>query len=521
MPLYRIPSALLLVVLWATSVHATPADDPAWRNFQHALGQVPLIGANADHPRANSPYRPIPRREPDTIDRQRFELGSDLFHDARLSSDNSVACVTCHAGALSGADRRRVSVGVDGARGRFNALSVFNAGFNFRQFWDGRVVTMEDQALEPIQDEREMANTLNAALEMLLNDPDYPAQFQAAYPDGVTVLNMADAMAHFQRVRFVRWNTPFQRHLSGDDDAMGEQARRGWERFEALGCVSCHNGINLGGNSYQKLGAMSPYYGAEREAGPDDVGVAERSGRDRDRHVFRVPALHGVATTPPYLHDGSISTLEAAIEVMGEHQLGRQLSQQDIDDLSAFLRALGGSLAERHRVELPEPSDGAEPAVDDPEAVHESAYAQAIVAVEQAYEQLLQAMQQIHDSEVEHFDFLQAAHLELIRHARALHHPPSSLDRHQQGMLVSAAQELLDAMNELEWPISDFLRAIAMSRVLDAHQQESGGQISSGIDSSISEQQMQREVAMQRISQVDLDEPLSRIRDTYPHSPGD
>lgn len=332
-------------ILCAGLLPRADAQDTDWHLFKHALGQPAWIGVNAGHESAGSAYRPIPAAghaaSHASASALKRDLGAALFHEGRLSSGNSIACVTCHAGALSGADRRRVSLGVGGARGTMNALSVFNAAFNFRQFWDGRAVTLEDQALIPIQDAAEMAHTLDAVLEMLRLDTHYPDSFAAIYPDGITVNNIADAIAHFQRLTFVRRDTPFQRYLRGEAGALEAQALRGKRRFEEIGCVSCHNGINLGGNSYQRLGEVVPYYGEQRQAGPEDMGVMSRTGRERDRHLFKVPGLHGVATTAPYFHDGSVATLDEAIALMGEHQLGTVLSKQDVADIAAFLRSLG------------------------------------------------------------------------------------------------------------------------------------------------------------------------------------
>ncbi|MEX1198621.1 MAG: cytochrome c peroxidase [Pseudohongiellaceae bacterium] len=474
------------VVSYGPALFAAEAADSAWRNFQHARGDTPLIGVNADHERANSAWRPIPEPGAGEVDRDRFQLGSDLFHEGRLSSGNSVACVTCHAGALSGADRRPVSIGVGGARGTMNALSVFNAGYNFRKFWNGRAVTLEDQSLEPIRNPVEMAHTLDAVQEMLRSDEEYADQFAEVYPDGVTINNMTDAIAHFQRIQFVRLDTPFQRFLKGEEEALDEQERRGMRQFEEVGCTGCHNGINLGGNSYQKLGSAIPYYGDERQARANEEDVMDRSGRERDRHVFRVPGLHGVATTSPYFHDGSVATLEEAIEEMAEHQLGRELDPQDREDIEAFLRSLGGYFTAGHSVE--------EAAGESSEAVseqanrasagsHEQAYRDAIRALEEAGRQLLPEMQRIHAGEVAHYDFLQLQHLEMIRHARALHHPPSSMGEPQRSALIEAAQALREEVNDLEWVIADFLRAEAMIRVFAAHQEASAGRaVPDGVD---------------------------------------
>jgi cytochrome c peroxidase len=459
---------LLSVVLGSTSVYATEADIAVWRSFQHALSQPAWIGASAGHELAHTAYRPIPAVTASDIDAGKFRLGFLLFHEGRLSSDGRVACITCHAGPLSGVDGRRVSLGVSNARGQFNALTTFNAAYHFRQFWDGRAVTLEDQALEPIVAEHEMANTLAAAVMMLQNDAQYAARFAAVYPDGVSVDNMADAIAHFQRINFNRPDSPFLRHLAGQENQLGEQALRGWQLFDDIGCASCHNGISLGGNSYQQLGAALPFYDAHRVAQPLDEGIRARSGRDEDSHVFKVPSLHSAATTAPYFHDGSIPTLEAAITEMAEHQLGRELSEHDVDDIAAFLRALSSPFAPVP-VNVAATDDAA--VADGVDAVivrqaHLAAYAAALEAIAPAQQQLLEEMRRIHSGEVAHFDFLQFQHLELIRNARALHHPPSHLDHDQ---LVAGAAALLSTVNALEWSIADFLRAQAMTQVFVTH----------------------------------------------------
>lgn len=467
---------LLLTGLLSCAVvaTATEADDPAWRAFQHALGQPAWIGANADHPDADGAWRPLVVPAWHRFDEQRFRLGSDLFHDGRLSSGNSIACVTCHAGALSGADRRQVSLGVGGARGTKNALSVFNAAFNFRQFWDGRVVTLEDQALEPIQNEVEMANSLDAVLATLDEDERYPARFAAVYPDGVSISNMADAIAHFQRHSFLRLDTPFQRFLDGENEALDEAARRGLQRFDELGCVACHNGINLGGNSYQKTGEVIPYYRGERQPDEHDAGLADRTGREEDRHVFKVPGLHGVADTAPYFHDGTVADLEQAIRLMGEHQLGRTLREQDVEDLDAFLRSLGGRISRQDPVQRYAGQDSS-PQGGATEASHEDAWRQSLERIGQAWKRLQDEARRVRDDQVEHYDFLQFQHREMIRHARALAHIPSGWPAGLRSALATETQHLLVAVNELETVISDFLRAEAALWVLDATEADPAG----------------------------------------------
>lgn len=458
-----------IVLLFMPESLATDADDPAWRNFQHGLGEPALIAANADHPEAKSVFRPLPPASSWRINPEKFRLGFRLFHESRLSSGSGVACVTCHAGALSGADRRRVSIGVAGATGKVNALSTFNAAFNFRQFWDGRAVTLEDQALLPIETEFEMANTLDAVVAFLEADPEYTGRFEQLYPDGVSVANMADAMAHYQRSTFIRLDTPFQRHLSGDINALAEHEKFGLQRFTELGCSSCHNGINLGGNSYQKLGSLRPYYGEADSADEDDAGLASRTGRVRDTHVFRVPGLHGVATTAPYFHDGSIATLEEAVRLMGEYQLGLSLPDRDIEAITAFLRATGGHF-NSSRSGLPFSGTDVESEAGEWQLVtgsineelrdneHELAYRDVLQSIPGTQAQLLQELDALTSGQLAHFDFLQFHHMELIRYSRALLHPPSTLSTAQHTLLVEQADLLNRQVMGLELAIADFLQ---------------------------------------------------------------
>lgn len=506
-------AALFALPLYGSFLSAATPVDEAWLAFSNALGQPALIGDNAGHELAMTSYRPMTGFEDSQIDADKLRLGFDLFHERRLSADNSVGCNSCHSGMFGGTDGRKVSIGAFGASGHLNAPTTFNAAMNFRQFWDGRAITLREQALGPIESPVEMAHDLDAVIDLLKNDDNYAAEFAAVYPDGITTHNIGDALAYFQTMNFTRTSTPFLRHLNGDEGQLSDQALRGWKRFDDVGCASCHNGINLGGNSYQRLGAATSYFTEHRAASVNDNGLLNRSQRDSDAHVFKVPTLHGVAETAPYFHDGSIDTLTKAIEEMGEHQLGRRLSQQDIDDIAAFLQSLSGRgmgmmmgnmgmgrgqgmrqgmgrgqgmghnqgmhrhAQENNRqqtnaneslvaTESDEPSTSANGSVA---GSHSDDYAASIASAAAAQEHLLTEMARIHSGEVAHYDFLQFEHLELLRHANALHHPPSGLNDAVRTQLTNAARQLLQQANDLEWVIADFLRAHAMMLVMQAH----------------------------------------------------
>ena len=333
----RLSGLLILLYLLLAATQADEAGDAAYLAFLQARGEAPLIAAGADHGLAAAVTRPIPPAGSFPADSGKRELGFDLFHDARLSSNNTIACMSCHMGMTGGADRRPLPVGLNGKPGRVNTPTIFNSAFNFRQFWDGRAFGLDEQALGPLANPAEMGHDLEAVVSFVRNDPIYAAQFDALYADGVTATNIGNAIGQHSR-DMIRSDSRFNAYLNGDNSALNSQEQRGWERFQAVGCTSCHNGINLGGNSYQRLGNTADYF-INRAAGPGDEGVYARTGRDSDWHVFKVPTLHNVALTPPYFHDGRVNTLEEAVQTMAQLQHGRTLDTRDIDDISAFLRS--------------------------------------------------------------------------------------------------------------------------------------------------------------------------------------
>lgn len=327
--LFILTVALLSPVLYA----ADSPEDPDYRAFLRARGEAPWIKAGADHPLANSAFRPIPPRESFPSDPAKSRLGTSLFHEPLLSADGTVVCSSCHHGRAGGADRRPLSVGIGGALGGRNSPTIFNAAFNFRQFWDGRAFDLAEQALGPITNPVEMGHDLDAALDRLRADPYYARQFALVYPEGITAANLGDALAQHTR-NMTLTDSPFNLHLSGQAEMLSEQARRGWQRFEALGCTSCHNGISLGGNSYQFAGLVG------RKTELTDDGLFARSGREEDKQVLRVPSLHNVAITAPYFHAGSIGTLGQAVRQMGIMYSGRTLEERDVAAIVAFLESL-------------------------------------------------------------------------------------------------------------------------------------------------------------------------------------
>jgi cytochrome c peroxidase len=287
--------------------------------------------------RFNEPISPIPASV--ELNADKVALGSLLFHDPRLSHDDSVSCASCHALSTGGVDRLARSIGIAGQPVGRNAPTVFNSGLNFRQFWDGRAATLEDQIDGPITQPMEMGSNWAEIVQKLRLSPDYEAKFAALYGDGIATRSIKDAVATFER----SLNTPnsrFDRFLRGDTTALTRQEIDGYQAFKSFGCVSCHQGVNVGGNMYQRLGVMEPL--APNLSLANDPGRFSLTGDTADTHVFKVPSLRNVVLTAPYFHDGSAATLEGAILIMGRYQLGRQLTGTEIELLAAFLKTLTG-----------------------------------------------------------------------------------------------------------------------------------------------------------------------------------
>ena len=289
------------------------------------------------------PIRPIP--EETSTNPYKVALGRALFHDPRLSSDNTIACVSCHDLGSGGDDGRRVSAGVEGRLGPINAPTVFNAGLNFRQFWDGRANTLHEQIDGPVQSTFELGSLWPDVIAKLYDHESYPARFSALYPDGITRETVKDLLAEFMR-SLTTPNSRFDQWLRGDDDAITEQEKYGYALFKHYGCVSCHQGANVGGNMFQVFGVVNAYFEKRGNVTPADLGRFNVTGDPADRHAFKVPSLRMAAHTAPYLHDGRADTLRDAVDAMFEFQLGREAPDEDKEAIVAFIRTLAGENSE-------------------------------------------------------------------------------------------------------------------------------------------------------------------------------
>ena len=276
-----------------------------------------------------------------TFDAGKVALGARLFNDTRLSADDTVSCAHCHNLATGGVDRLTRSRGISNKEGNINAPTVFNSGFSFRQFWNGRAETLEEQIDGPIHNPVEMAGSWPKAIAKLSADPQYVAAFKNIYLDGIQAHNVKDAIATFER-SLITPNSRFDQFLRGDQAALNHEEQAGFLLFKQIGCTSCHQGINIGGNMYQQLGIMEDYFAERGNVTEADMGRYNVTKHEQDRHFFKVPSLRNVAVTPPYLHDGSAKTLEDAVRIMARFQLGKELTPAEMSRVVAFLHTLTG-----------------------------------------------------------------------------------------------------------------------------------------------------------------------------------
>lgn len=288
----------------------------------------------------DEPIRPLP--EKNDFDPPRAALGKRLFFDSRFSRDNKVSCASCHDFAKGGADGLARSPGVDGLVGPINSPTVFNTRFNFRQLWNGKAESLEDQIDMVIANPNVFGSNWDAILGKLSKDAALVRDFKGTYPDGLTRRSIIDALVEFERSLV----TPsrFDAYLRGDPGAITADERQGYAKFKSYGCVACHQGVNVGGNMFQVFGVVRPYLnkdGAEHES---DLGRYMVTKRAVDKYVFKVPSLRNVALTAPYFHNGSARTLEDAVDVMFKYQLGRSAPPEDKALIIRFLNTLSGTL---------------------------------------------------------------------------------------------------------------------------------------------------------------------------------
>ena len=291
---------------------------------------------------AAEPIKPIPLSI--QVDRPLAHFGKRLFFDKRLSKDGTIACVSCHKlnETAYGTDLSAVSKGVNGRQGLRNSPTVYNSVFNFKQFWDGRADTLAHQAIEPVVNSVEMAmKNWDEAIDSIDDDPYYQSLVNSLFDGKFTAKNIQLAIAEFEKT-LISPNSPFDQFLRGDNDAISQQQKRGYALFKSYGCIACHQGVNVGGNLFQKIGVMKDI-NLHKNINKD-LGRFSVTGNEWDKHVFKVPSLRLAVKTPPYFHDGSVATIEEAVDIMIKFQLGRQVPEKDRAAIISFLNSLVGTI---------------------------------------------------------------------------------------------------------------------------------------------------------------------------------
>ncbi|MCL1143029.1 cytochrome-c peroxidase [Shewanella gaetbuli] len=284
-------------------------------------------------------FQPLPNNMPGSQNDtdNKITLGKKLYFETALSLNNSQSCNSCHniLNNGSGADGLVVSVGALGHKGTRNSPTTWNAGFQFTQFWDGKVNTLAEQAKFPILNQIEMAMPSTEEVISRLKEKGYPALFQQAYPDVANPLslgNVTDSLAAFQRTLITE--DRLDRFLNGNLLALTDQEIKGLESFIIVGCAGCHNGPLLGGHMYSRMGVVNPY------PNKNDKGRANISKNPADNFVFKVPTLRNVSKTAPYFHDGAVDNLTQAVKDTAFHQLGKSLSEEETNSITQFLTSM-------------------------------------------------------------------------------------------------------------------------------------------------------------------------------------
>ena len=314
-----------------------------------ALAALGCIGSASGAPakslleESRTHFQPLPTLPTAAAAGLRAELGRRLFYENRVSADGNVSCGHCHQADLAASDGLSKAIGVFGKENPRNAPSIFNASLNFKQHWRGDRESLEEQAEKSPTGAATYGNPDFAAVVAKLKAiPDYADHFSKAFPgegDPINQKNWGIAIALFERTLL----TPgrFDAFLRGDAKALTPQEQEGLQKFISTGCVNCHNGPLLGGNSFQKFGVTEDYWKETGSPNPDK-GRFDVTKNEADLYVFKTPPLRNVAKTAPYFHDGSVGELPKAVKIMGKVQLGQELKDEDVAAIVAFLGALTG-----------------------------------------------------------------------------------------------------------------------------------------------------------------------------------
>jgi cytochrome c peroxidase len=271
------------------------------------------------------------------VDLNKALLGKKLFMDPQLSHDNTISCASCHHLDKGGDDNRQFSVGVNNKMGNINSPTVFNSKYNFVQFWDGRAKDLEEQVLVPLHNPDEMNSNIQEVVEKLKKSQEYKNLFQKVYNDTIKEEYVIDAIVEFEKA-LITPNSKFDRYLKGEVNILSHVEKEGFELFKSYGCISCHNGVNIGGNLFQRVGIVKQIKYENKYLGRYNVTKDEE-----DKYFYKVPTLRNIELTAPYLHSGEIKTLREVVTFMMEYQIGVTPNAAEVNHIMAFLRTLTGN----------------------------------------------------------------------------------------------------------------------------------------------------------------------------------
>ena len=285
--------------------------------------------------------RPIPETHSEKP--ERVALGNKLFHDKRLSKDDTISCASCHGLDKGATDQEAVATGVGDAKGPINSPTVYNAVFNIKQFWDGRAVDLKDQAAGPVTNPIEMAAKWEDVVKKLNADAALKAAFEKEYSAGFSKDTITDAIAVFERTLLTP-NSRFDKLLKGDAAALNAEEKDGYQLFQDTGCATCHCGEAMGGASFELMGRKRDYFAdrANVKVKKEDHGRFNVTKKESDHHKFKVPTLRNIALTFPYFHDAGAKDLKEATRIMAKYQYGKELSDAELGKIAAFLKTLTG-----------------------------------------------------------------------------------------------------------------------------------------------------------------------------------
>jgi len=328
-----ISSVGCVLALLATSqlIECKPRETPR----EHATRQASSLGLGL----GDQPIEPLPLLV--DFDAARAALGEALFSEPRLSGDSKVACTDCHHEGHCLADDKPHSSVSGRPDSPVNSPTMYNVRFLYKLSWAGKFESLESHIDALMVNPKIMASSWEIATKHLSEVASYRQRFARVFRDGLTAKNVRLAVLDYER-SLVTPNAPFDQYLRGDAQAVSPEVKQGFAIFKSYGCSSCHQGVAIGGNLFERFGVLQDFFADRGHFDNADLGRFNVTQRDQDRFVFRVPSLRNVALTAPYFHDGSAATLEDAVTDMATYQLGRDLDEHDRSALVAFLRSLTG-----------------------------------------------------------------------------------------------------------------------------------------------------------------------------------